>query len=110
MTVLNQLHLLVSAEQFTFLGSPEGSNEINMWRVNTSGVNMDVEYRKWEACKIQVIEPKADRNTFTLTGILLRKLNILTSGFPKEQGEHLLQSVCLLMKTCTVNMLTCLNC
>ena len=66
-----------------FLGSPEGSNEINMWRVNTSGVNMDVEYRKWEACKIQVIEPKADRNTLYTNRDFAEKVEYTDKWLPE---------------------------
>ena len=47
-----------------FLGSPEKSNTIQLWRVSLSGKSMNADYEKWTACKIQVIPPSQEgRNT-----------------------------------------------
>ena len=46
-----------------FLGAPEKGGDIQKWRINLTGKSMDVHYNKWEACKIQVIAPKPDRDT-----------------------------------------------
>jgi len=40
-----------------FMGSPESGGDIQMWRINLQGKSMNAGYEKWEACKIQVIEP-----------------------------------------------------
>ena len=69
-----------------FLGSPEKSNTIQLWRLSLSGKAMDADYEKWTACKIQVIPPSQEgRNTLYTNRDFHEKIEYTDTWLP----EHL---------------------
>lgn len=46
-----------------FLGTPESGGDITMWRINLQGNSMNADYKKWVACRIEVVEPSTIRDT-----------------------------------------------
>lgn len=50
-----------------FLGSQESGGDIKRWSISLQGKAMDVEYNKWEACKIQVVAPKTTEQDILYT-------------------------------------------
>jgi hypothetical protein len=66
-----------------FLGSAEDSNEIKKWRVNVQGNNMDAPYKRWTACKIQVVEPKEDRDTLYTNRDFAEKVEYTDKWLPE---------------------------
>lgn len=71
-----------------FWGAPEKGGDIQKWRISLSGKSMDEYYNKWEACKIEVIPPKPDRDTLYTNKNFHETLEYTDSWLP----EHLRQA------------------
>jgi len=72
-----------------FLGSREGSNTIQMWRVNLQGKAMEANYTQFTACRIHVIEPtKSDADTLYTNNNFHETVEYTDSWLP----EHLRQA------------------
>jgi hypothetical protein len=72
------------------LGSPQGDNNISIWKVSTSGKSMDAEYRYHEPCVVQVIPPtQAGRDTVYTNKDFCDTIEYTDNFLPESERVHL---------------------